>query len=307
MRLEQFQYLIVISQSPSLSVAAEKLHLTPQALSMSITAMEQELGMIVLNRTYKGVTLTAEGQQVVDIAGHFLLALTAIVKQSHGSKLSSLAGNYQILTTFGEFNYFFLSFLTQAAKDFPDCSFRVLPTPQQQIRERIVAEPNILAMSYNCQIDHHPLFTPDEALSFRPLFKCRLLAHTPRNFPLSAYKSVSLKSLLDYPLILYVPQGDSAPLLVRILQHFGEPAQLTLQHSSPLCQTLIASGQGIGLSILPILRDMPTAQTTNQIVIQSIRDDIQITCGLLLRRDNDYSLDVQQLINYLINCAQSLQ
>ena len=128
MRLEQLQYLITISQNTSLSAAAEKLHLTPQALSMSITALEKDLDLTLLNRSFKGVSLTEDGQQVLAAAEIFLDTLSAIRQKSHGQQSPQLTGLYEILTAYGEFNYFFLKFLTQAAKDFPDCTLCVRPT-----------------------------------------------------------------------------------------------------------------------------------------------------------------------------------
>ncbi len=58
MRLEQPPYLITIRQNTSLSAAAEKLHLTPQALSISTIAPLKDLNLTLLKRSFKGVSLT---------------------------------------------------------------------------------------------------------------------------------------------------------------------------------------------------------------------------------------------------------
>lgn len=61
-------YLIQISHCQSLSIAAEKLHVSQPALSASIKKLEEQLGVKLLNRTYKGVSLTNEGKNVVELA-----------------------------------------------------------------------------------------------------------------------------------------------------------------------------------------------------------------------------------------------
>lgn len=48
MRLEQLEYLIAISKNRSLNSAAQKLHISQQALSASIKTLEEELGFDVL-------------------------------------------------------------------------------------------------------------------------------------------------------------------------------------------------------------------------------------------------------------------
>ena len=62
------RYLIEISHYRSLSVAAEKLHISQPALSKSIKKLEQELNVQLLNRTTKGVSLTEEGKHIVELA-----------------------------------------------------------------------------------------------------------------------------------------------------------------------------------------------------------------------------------------------
>ena len=43
MTTEQLQYLLEISRNPSLNSASQKLHITPQALSISIKKLENEI------------------------------------------------------------------------------------------------------------------------------------------------------------------------------------------------------------------------------------------------------------------------
>ena len=51
MRVEQILYLNEIHKQMSLHKAAESLHLSPQALSLSMNTLEQELEMELLIRT----------------------------------------------------------------------------------------------------------------------------------------------------------------------------------------------------------------------------------------------------------------
>ena len=62
------QYLIHIEKTGSMSIAAENLHVSQPALSSGIKTLEEQLSVKLLHRTNKGVSLTAEGQQIVEKA-----------------------------------------------------------------------------------------------------------------------------------------------------------------------------------------------------------------------------------------------
>jgi len=61
-------YLTRVAHYQSLSIAAEELHVSQPALSQGIKTLEKQLGAKLLERTYKGVTLTPEGKEVVALA-----------------------------------------------------------------------------------------------------------------------------------------------------------------------------------------------------------------------------------------------
>lgn len=68
MRLEQLEQLIQIQQWGSLNIAAQYLHMTHQNLSRSIQQLERELDVTIFLRNAKGVTLTADGENVFNFA-----------------------------------------------------------------------------------------------------------------------------------------------------------------------------------------------------------------------------------------------
>ncbi len=68
MRLEQLEYLVTIARHRSINAAAGALHMTQQSLSNSMQSLEQELGVELLERTHRGISLTKNGQIVYDTA-----------------------------------------------------------------------------------------------------------------------------------------------------------------------------------------------------------------------------------------------
>ena len=61
MTIQQLHYAIVISETGSLSKAAEILYISQPSLSGSMRELEKELGIIIFHRSGRGVTLTNDG------------------------------------------------------------------------------------------------------------------------------------------------------------------------------------------------------------------------------------------------------
>ncbi len=65
MKLHQIRALVAIYQCGSINEASQILHVTQPALSRSIKDMERELGLTLLQRSYKGMSLTDEGRRII--------------------------------------------------------------------------------------------------------------------------------------------------------------------------------------------------------------------------------------------------
>ena len=72
MRMEQLKYLVDIAETKSMSKTAERMFVSPQAVSQSIKQLETELDTELLVRTNMGVLLTEIGEGVVERAKRML-------------------------------------------------------------------------------------------------------------------------------------------------------------------------------------------------------------------------------------------
>lgn len=68
MRFEQLQYLIETVEIGSISEASKKLYISQQGLSDSLRRLENEMGVPILIRNKKGVTLTKQGMSLYPYA-----------------------------------------------------------------------------------------------------------------------------------------------------------------------------------------------------------------------------------------------
>ena len=75
MRLSQLEYFIKIAQCGSITKAAQELFLSQPSLTKSISNLEAEYNLQLLERTAKGVRVTPQGQEFLDSARWILQQL----------------------------------------------------------------------------------------------------------------------------------------------------------------------------------------------------------------------------------------
>lgn len=68
MTFQQLQYLLEVGKTGSVSGAAKALFVSSSSVSISLSALEKELGYPLFNRTQKGLVPTEQGRQVLDYA-----------------------------------------------------------------------------------------------------------------------------------------------------------------------------------------------------------------------------------------------
>src|SRR5688500_7403896 len=62
MELRQLRYLLAVVEEANFTRASEKVFVSQSALSQQIQALEQEIGTVLLDRSKRGVRLTAAGE-----------------------------------------------------------------------------------------------------------------------------------------------------------------------------------------------------------------------------------------------------
>ena len=68
MTLQQLSYVTAIAEEGTFNKAAERLYISQPSLMSAIKALEEELGLVLFNRTGRGATLTADGSAFLPYA-----------------------------------------------------------------------------------------------------------------------------------------------------------------------------------------------------------------------------------------------
>ncbi|MBR4760791.1 MAG: LysR family transcriptional regulator, partial [Lachnospiraceae bacterium] len=68
MNITQMKYVLEVAAAPSIREASMRLYISQPALSASIRDLEDEIGVLLFDRTNKGIKLTEEGREFVTYA-----------------------------------------------------------------------------------------------------------------------------------------------------------------------------------------------------------------------------------------------
>ncbi len=68
MNINQLKYVLETAASSSMREASANLYVSQPALSASIRDLENELGILIFERTNKGISLTDEGREFLTYA-----------------------------------------------------------------------------------------------------------------------------------------------------------------------------------------------------------------------------------------------
>ncbi len=215
MNTDQLRYLIEISRNSSMSSASEKLHMTSQALNTAIKRLEEELGFVLLNRSFKGTSLTTDGEWLVNKATIFL------------NEISERQLNHQILNTSqthtGELNIFINysginsnilgKLICSLAIKEPDLIINLQETAKSTVIDKVLSSE--VSFGFIFQTTFNDKFTyelPTEIL-FEPLFDGELILSTSNKSALAKHKTISLAKASHQPIISYYTYPEPQTLI----------------------------------------------------------------------------------------------
>lgn len=252
MRLEQLEYLLEISKTRSISLASQNLHISHQSLSKAIQNLEKELEIPIVERSSKGISLTTQGQQVIEIAQRVFSELNALHELKSQLPFSqATTGTLTIMFC----NTFDINRITTSINVFSAAY------PKAQVNLIKDSLPYLLNSIYEKTADIGLISLPDtyplsrlleaekfKDLAFHPMLEDKLLVAVSKVSPLASRQSISLPTLLKYPLILLKnnEEPEQENWLYALLAQYEKPNIIVKTNSVQMYLKSIADNTGVG-------------------------------------------------------------
>lgn len=209
MNITQIKYVLEIAKCRSMREAASGLFVSQPALSSSIRDLEDELGILIFERTNKGITLTDEGREFVAYAKK-AVGQYRILEDRY---LSSDSDKERFSVSTQHYNFSIKAF-SDTIKKFPlgRYVFSIHETKTREVLNDVAmlkSEVGIISFSGTNENVIKKLFR-DYQLEFVPLMKRDTYIYVWKDHELADRTEISIEELSGYPCVSFDQSDDSA-------------------------------------------------------------------------------------------------
>jgi DNA-binding transcriptional LysR family regulator len=207
MTLQQIQYLIAISEAGSISKASEVLYISQPSLTSAVKEVENELGILIFNRTRRGVTLTNDGREFLMHARQLYSQYEALQERYSGTK--GIRKKFSVSTQ--HYSFAVKAFVEMIKNsDTSKYEFAVMETKTREVISDVASNKSEIGILYLSDFNQNAVqrLLASGGLEFHPLIDCRAYVYLYKDHPLAGKKSIRFEELQDYPCVAF-DQGDN--------------------------------------------------------------------------------------------------
>lgn len=208
MTLTQLNYIITIAETKSMNKAAEQLYVSQPSLTSAVKELEKELGVTLLYRSGRGVTLTNDGMEFLMYARQIYSQYESIMEK-YGK-----GGGYKKKFGVSTQHYSFAvkAFVDMAKKfDMSKYEFAIRETRTAEILSDVSTMRSEIGVLYLCDFNRKALekMIKSSGLTFHHLIDCQAYVYIWKHHPLANEESISFEQLEGYPCLTF-EQGDNS-------------------------------------------------------------------------------------------------
>ena len=297
MELRHLRYFIAVAEEGSFLTAAQhRLNTSQPSLSRQIRDLETEIGVKLLERQARGVTLTSAGKVFLD---HARLALSQVEAAAEGARRAEQP----------EKPSFAVGFLAGQEVVWLPHALRILreEAPDAEITLSSQSSPELALSLMRGKLDI--AFIRPEAqtvgLSFRFLAKEPLIAVLPADHRLTSRKKIRPQDLAQES---FVSSARSSPVLNMVVRDYAKRIGITLKaeyeaENLPAAMSLVASTGG--MTLLPLYAQNMLTPNVVARALDGVPPTIDLTLGYNEANSSPLLRRFLSRIEELVSCVQN--
>ncbi len=271
MELRHLRYFVAVAEEGGLLTAAERrLHTSQPSLSRQIRDLETEIGVKLLERQPRGVTLTAAGKVFLDHARLALLQVEAAIEGARRTaepKRPALAMGFLV-----GLEVTWLPHLLRMIRE---------EAPETEVTLCSLSSPELALALMRGRLDLAFLRPEKQSLglSFKLLAKEPLLAVLPASHRLASRKKIRPEDLARE---IYVSSARTSPVLQAVIQDYAASAGIVLKakyegENISSAMSLVASTGGV--TLVPLYAQNILAPNVVARALEGVPPTVDLTLG----------------------------
>ena len=305
MKLEYLHYFCETVKIGSINQAAEKLNISHQGLNRALKALETELETTLLQKTNRGVSITEQGKMLIDTATDILARWKAFEeKLSNTTATPTLKSSIHLYITPGILDFLLKNVLQPFSTDNPNIALNITERDHVDIVDALEnnsADLGIFGTQYTINNTIFPEFYMASSVTFVPLYQYKIYVLASVHSPVSKYKSLSIKTLLKYPIVLSVQSDIKNDMTYRWLKLYGDPDIKFTTSSTSIYNQIINSGNAVGVSSSKKHAGINLPLDEGLTLIPLRDNDTTVTVGYLYNTEKVLTPAMIKLIDVLKN------
>lgn len=208
MTILQLKYVIAVASSSSMREAANRLFITQPALSLAINDLEEELGILLFNRTNRGISPTKEGEEFLAYAKQAVSQFELIEDKYEGNR----GGRRQFSVSLQHYVFAIHAFVSTIKQyETEEYNYSIHETRTDEVLndvKNLKSEVGIISYSSSNEKIMRKLLK-EYQLKFVPIMTRDTYVYVWNEHPLSGKKELSLKELESYPCVSFDQSSDN--------------------------------------------------------------------------------------------------
>ncbi|MEK6155525.1 LysR substrate-binding domain-containing protein [Flavobacteriaceae bacterium 3-367] len=253
MTITQLQYVLAVAEYQNFTLAAEKSFVTQPTLSMQVQKLEDELDVLIFDRSKKPISITEVGKKIVDQAKNIVNEaerIKDIVDQEKGF----IGGEYVL----GIIPTVMPTLLPMFLKTFINKYPKVNLIIKEQSTENLIR--NIQDGHLDAGIAATPLEI--EFIKERPLYYEPFVGYVPKSHRLAPLKNLSTNDLEIQDVLLLKDGHCFRDGVINLCNNSKNYSDEHFQLQSGSFETLVnLSNEGLGMTLLPYLNTLELDDT----------------------------------------------
>lgn len=208
MNINQLKYVLEAATSSSMREASTKLYVSQPALSASIHELEEELGILIFERTNKGISVTDAGREFLSYAKKAVQQYEILEERY----LSRDSDRERFSVSTQHYNFAIKAFTNMIKElDLDKFIFSIHETKTIEVLKdvrHLKSEVGIISFSGSNEALIKKFFR-DYQLDFTPLMKRDTYVYVWKSHPFAGRDEISIDEMQDYPCISFDQSDDS--------------------------------------------------------------------------------------------------
>ena len=242
MELRHLRCFVALAEELHFTRAAERLHIEQPPLSRAIKELEDELGVVLLDRNRRGTLLTSAGVAFLQDVRRLFTVLEQ-ARENVKAVAAGSQGSLRIAVSDGAIDPRLSAFLAHCREEEPKIEIRLSEVPlAEQVR-------GLRSGDFTIGFAHAA--DGGEGIVAETIWQDPLVVAMPPRHPLLSHKKIPLHELACHPLVLCNPQVCEGYCreLARLLRPLEREPNVAEQVSSlDMMLTLVGAGYGVGFT-----------------------------------------------------------